>query len=376
VILIIIENWFKIQGGNILNIENMKKIKIIICYYVCCTLLTVSCKKTGEVYNLENIPPSQVIFNGAEEIFLVPAVSNIAGYYSVDFDNLKLKVTLGMSYNGLSEKEDVNIKVKINLDTATSILSQLGSNYAALPSTYVEIPETLKIPKNSNGINFDLEINLDEISKLISKTQVIALEIETEDSENKILGKNNIRFIHLDMANILGSPTFIDEFNSITNTQKYASLTGNPKFERNSGNFYNDVDWLLKNGDNAVTIIYSVEEINKDLPLAKELLGFRVNALVESLNDINGLVNLYYSNNNGISFLALNSYNKDIIKVPSLGNDFWMDMCFQGELPSGTTHFKIELPIKAEKASWVPLLRRAELFYKGGSQYVYKPLEY
>ena len=54
-----------------------------------------------------------------------------------------------------------------------------------------------------------------------------------------------------------------------------------------------------------------------------------------------------------------------------LGNNYWIDVWYQGALPEGVKEIKVTMVANEEVANWIPSYRRTEIFYEGGDSYEY-----
>lgn len=47
-----------------------------------------------------------------------------------------------------------------------------------------------------------------------------------------------------------------------------------------------------------------------------------------------------------------------------LGNNYWIDVWYQGALPEGVKEIKVTMVANEEVANWIPCYRRTEIFMK------------
>lgn len=121
---------------------------------------------------------------------------------------------------------------------------------------------------------------------------------------------------------------------------------------------------------------------NMDLVGNKNLTGFRVNMLFRKDDDPKAWAKIEYSKDE-LNYIEVTDMKVEFSYEETLGNSYWADVYFQGELPSGVKELKVTLLAKPDDANWVPIYRRTEVFYTGGTPYTYmtppylmKPEEY
>jgi len=349
----------------------MKNLVKIICFAG--LSFSLACTKTAEIVNPEMLPAPQVYITGANEILKVPG-TNTVGSYSFDKEAMKIYIDLGVGRSGTSKREAFSVSLSVNSDTVSRLIQTLGDAFLPFPDDMVRIPEKLDIQTGEDGASFSVDLDLMRADEYIGKTLVLAIDLgnPTNYSLNTDGSTKIIYFSYLDL---LGLPTFVDDFNSRDFTLAYANITGTASFETvgDPQNYYNDADRLLRSSDNAVHVVYEVAKMENLLPFASGLSGFKINALAPDLS-IFSMMKITYSTDNAQTFSDVNDIIVDAVNIPELGLNSWVDFYLQAPLPAGTTHLDIELLDQTGTGlpPWNPLLRRAEIFYDGGTPYSYQ----
>jgi|GEM_PF-2526196 len=349
----------------------MRKLVKIICFAG--LTLSLACTKTGEIVDPEMLPTAQIYITGANEILRVPG-TNTTGSYSFDKEGMKIYANLGVGRSGVSKREAFSVSLSLNKDTVSRLTQILGEDYLPFPEDLIHIPEKVDIQDGEDGVSFLVELDLARADEYLGKTLVAAIELENP-SNYTLSANGSTKIIYFNYLDLLGLPTFVDEFSSRDFTLAYADIVGTASFEKvgDPQNYYNDADRLLRSSDDAVHVVYDVAKMENLLPFASGLSGFKINALAPDLN-IFSMMKVTYSTDDGQTFSDVNDIVVDAVNIPELGLNSWVDFYLQAPLPEGTTHLGIELLNQAGTGlpPWNPLLRRVEIFYNGGTPYSYQ----
>ncbi len=349
----------------------MKNLVKIICFAG--LSLSLACTKTAEIVNPEILPAPQVYITGANEILKVPG-TNTVGSYSFDKETMKIYVDLGVGRSGASKREAFSVPISVNMDTVSRLIQTLGDDYLPFPDDLIRVPEELDVQAGEDGVSFLVELDLARADEYVGKTLVLAVDLGSP-SNYSLNASGSTKIIYFNYLDLLGLPTFVDEFSGRDFTLAYASIVGTASFEKvgDPQNYYNDADRLLRSSDDAVHIVYDIAKMENLLPFASALSGFKINALAPDLN-IFSMMKVTYSTDNGQTFSDVNDIIVDAVNIPELGLNSWVDFYLQAPLPEGTTHLGIELLNQAGTGlpPWNPLLRRVEIFYNGGTPYSYQ----
>ena len=349
----------------------MKNLVKIICFAG--LSLSLACTKTAEIVNPEILPAPQVYITGANEILKVPG-TNTVGSYSFDKEAMKIYVDLGVGRSGASKREAFSVPISVNMDTVSRLIQTLGDDYLPFPDDLIRVPEELDVQAGEDGVSFLVELDLARADEYVGKTLVLAVDLGSP-SNYSLNASGSTKIIYFNYLDLLGLPTFVDEFSGRDFTLAYASIVGTASFEKvgDPQNYYNDADRLLRSSDDAVHIVYDIAKMENLLPFASALSGFKINALAPDLNIFN-MMKVTYSTDNGQTFSDVNDIIVDAVNIPELGLNSWVDFYLQAPLPEGTTHLGIELLNQAGTGlpPWNPLLRRVEIFYNGGTPYSYQ----
>lgn len=349
----------------------MKNLVKIICFAG--LSLSLACTKTAEIVNPEILPAPQVYITGANEILKVPG-TNTVGSYSFDKEAMKIYIDLGVGRSGASKREAFSVPISVNMDTVSRLIQTLGDDYLPFPDDLIRVPEELDVQAGEDGVSFLVELDLARADEYVGKTLVLAVDLGSP-SNYSLNASGSTKIIYFNYLDLLGLPTFVDEFSGRDFTLAYASIVGTASFEKvgDPQNYYNDADRLLRSSDDAVHIVYDIAKMENLLPFASALSGFKINALAPDLN-IFSMMKVTYSTDNGQTFSDVNDIIVDAVNIPELGLNSWVDFYLQAPLPEGTTHLGIELLNQAGTGlpPWNPLLRRVEIFYNGGTPYSYQ----
>lgn len=131
--------------------------------------------------------------------------------------------------------------------------------------------------------------------------------------------------------------------------------------------YYGDGSYVQKSSASTPTAFI----FNRDIWGNKNLTGFIVNVLVPNDRmDFDQFIKIEYSTD------ELNYQEVPDMKVEKsydavLGNNYWIDVWYQGALPEGVKEIKVTMVANEEVANWIPCYRRTEIFYEGGDSYEY-----
>ena len=142
---------------------------------------------------------------------------------------------------------------------------------------------------------------------------------------------------------------------------------GSALFNDAADAYYGDGSYVQKSSASTPTAFI----FNRDIWGNKNLTGFIVNVLVPNDRmDFDQFIKIEYSTD------ELNYQEVPDMKVEKsydavLGNNYWIDVWYQGALPEGVKEIKVTMVANEEVANWIPCYRRTEIFYEGGDSYEY-----
>lgn len=342
------------------------------------TLLLVmgSCTKNTEIVDIDVLPPAKILISGADEIMQIPG-SNTVGRYTFDNEKMKVYIHLGIYRSGVANKEGFDVALSLDKDSVNNLISATGaSNFSSFPDEMIQVPNKVEIAEGKIGEDFTVELDLSDASDYIGKILVAAIRV-SNPSKFELSETMNTKLIYFDYMQFLGSPTFVDEFDSETFTRTYANVKGDIRYEMvgDPWNYYNDASRVLRATDEGAEFVYDINKIKNLLPFATAISGIKINALAPDV-DINTLIRVDYSADNGQTFSELEETVIDAIFIPELGLASWVNYYIQSPLPTNvsTSHLKIVLldQTGTGKPPWWPLLSRLEIFYTGGKSYQYE----
>lgn len=339
-------------------------------------LLLYSCTKTGEVFDVDSLPAARIYIPAATNRIVVPSASAI---YRIDSAAGKIYIPIGIGRSGIQSKESYTVNVSVANDTINQLISEGILNDVSLftPDMY-SLPSTFTVEANTDGGQLELAIDAAKVAPMMDKTLALAIRI-SDPSKYQLNSSLSTVVITFNYANIFGDPSFIDDYNGRAFTETYATILGEVGYETNANPaiMYDDNAHVNRRAMEQVEFTYSLSKIQKSIMGAKKLTGFKVNVLAFWLT-IPELVTITYSTDGGKTFVPASNMHVDDLFIPEKGQNTWHDNYLQGALPAGVTDFKITI-LKQNVAGfpeWIPLLRRTELFYEGGTPYEYQnPLE-
>lgn len=347
--------------------------RVNILYAITLLAGSLACTKTAEVIQPNALPAPQLYFPGADEVFQVPG-TNTVGSYFLDTETNKIYIKLGVGQSGLSKKGGFEVSLLLDTDTVSKLIQSLGDAYMQFPDEMVTMPDRLEAQSGEDGAPFRIELDMETASDYVGKTLVLAIKLANPTNYG-LSATEATKLIYLNYLNLLGLPTFVDEFDARDYTGTYADMTGVASFEMvgDPQNYYNDAHRILRSSDEAVTLTYDVTKINTLLPFAESFSGFKINALAPNI-DIFKLLKVTYSHDDGQTFTDAMDIKVDAVNIPELGLNSWIDFHLQAPLTTGTTHLRVELlnQVGTGLPPWNPLLRRIEIFYDGGTPYRYQ----
>lgn len=338
--------------------------------------LLYSCTQTGEVFDQESLPSAKIYIPAAVNRVVIPSASAV---YRIDSVAGKIYIPIGVGRSGLQSKEAFTVKVAVDNDTINQLIADgiLNDVTVFTPDMY-SLPGSYTVEANKDGGELELAIDVAKVSPMMDKTLALAVRI-SDPSKYSINNSLSTVVITFNYANIFGDPSFIDDYNGRAFTETYATILGEVGYETNANPSirYDDDGHVNRRAMEQVEFTYSLSKIQKSIMGAKKLTGFKVNVLAFWLT-IPELVTITYSTDGGKTFVPAANMHSDDLFIPEKGQDTWHDHYLQGALPAGVTDFKITI-LKQDVAGfpeWIPLLRRTELFYEGGTPYEYQnPLE-
>ncbi len=333
-----------------------------------------SCIKSAEIVDLDILPTPEILILGADEIMQIPG-PNTTGKYTFDTEKKKVYIHLGIFRSGVAKNEGFNVKLSLDKESVSNlILASNASNYLHMPEDMIQIPREVEVMMGKEGEGFTVEIDLSKASEYIGKILVAAIRI-SDPSKYELSERFDTKLIYFDYMQFLGSPTFVDEFDSETFTRKYANIVGDVRFEMGS-NIYNDASRVMRLTDKGAEVVYDVNKIKNLLPFASAFTGVRINVLASPNENLKKLIRFAYSVDNGQTFNELKDPIIDSVFIPELGLGSWGIFYIQGPLPTSenTSHFKVIFQDQTGTGTppWVPILSRLEIFYAGGKNYEYQ----
>lgn len=133
---------------------------------------------------------------------------------------------------------------------------------------------------------------------------------------------------------------------------------GSALFNDAADAYYGDGSYVQKSSASTPTAFI----FNRDIWGNKNLTGFIVNVLVPNDRmDFDQFIKIEYSTD------ELNYQEVPDMKVEKsydavLGNNYWIDVWYQGALPEGVKEIKVTMVANEEVANWIPCYRRTEIF--------------
>lgn len=144
-------------------------------------------------------------------------------------------------------------------------------------------------------------------------------------------------------------------------------IDGSANYVDKGDNYYdNDDSYIQKKTADAATAL----TFPMDLVGNKYMTGFRVNMLLRKDDKAELWAKVEYSKDE-VTYIAVPEMKVEFSYDEILGNGYWADVYFQGALPSGTKELKVTLLARPGDANWIPMYRRTEIFYEGGTPYAY-----
>src|SRR5215217_1600329 len=333
-------------------------------------LLLLSCTKTGEVFDDAELPSAK-IYLPATGVINIPQTIN--KNYNLDVVNKMLTVNIGVGRSGLEKREAFNAKLTVNSDTIAKLIqSGVLNNTVEMDVSVYALPSEINVANDQDGETFQITLDLNQASKYVGKKTALAIQI-SDPSKYEVNPALNTVILVLDYLDLIGKPSFVDDFASRDFTSTYAKINGSLNFEvSNDAPKYDDHDWCLRSGVDPAEIIYSLKSLKGLLPFANKLTGFRINSSA-FIKDIEEMLLISYSIDDGKTFAPVTDVKVDKIFIPEKGQNSWNDFYLQQALPANTTDLKIKiLSQPADFPNWIPLVRRAEIFYEGGTVYTYQ----
>jgi hypothetical protein len=350
--------------------KNRYKFSAIIVAF--CSILALSCVKTGGIDDLGGLPAPRIFLANADRIMVLSA-SDPNKIYSTNFVDNKLFYNIGVGRSGIERKEAYSVDITVNNDTINKLItSGVLQDVELLPANMYTIDTKISIGEGEDVGKGKLVVDLSTMMQSPTKTFAIAFSL-ANPSRYEVNKKLSTVILTFKYDRLVPNPTFVDDLSSGDFTSKYVTIGGGLNFTPYNPAIMYDDSFILRRapGTDQAYLQYNISGIKNLIPGADALTGYKIN-MYNAGHPADQYMTLSYSKDNGLSFQDIKDYTADDVFIAEKGEGSWHNVYLQGALADGVTNIRFTFLVFHPQAFWLPSLGRVELFYKGGVPYKYE----